>query len=333
MKAKASGRRVINVGLYLFSDETSGSKTKQWNNHESISYRIMNLPFELSQSEDRVRYLCVSKEVPAMDMLEAVYKEVTTSLESGVVTLHPEDEQEVLVVASVFAFLADNPRHSHICRHTGASGNHPCRFCDAITNKFPSTIGQPRSKATTLQNIKTITAKAGSLLRRVVSKKRRKGDATVAELKALLKDCNYSSDESRRLVKALTKNKIDSVEVKNALEWFVKHEDSNPPWFETPSVDPFRDCPIEILHTILLGLVKYLMRATVYGSDAGTRREYELAITDLNWRELGRQERPKTLITYVGSCVGRNFKSAIQVTTSTTIGEVVSKNIGGSVHL
>ena len=313
LKAIASGKRVINIGLYLFSDETSGSKTKQWNNHESISYRLMNLPFEMSQSEDRVRYLCVSKDVPAMDMLDAVYKEVTATLEKGVVTLDPDEEREVLVVASVFAFLADNPRHSHICRHTGASGNHPCRFCDAKTSVFPSLIGQRRDKRTTLENIKTITERAGRLLRRVVSKKRERGDTTVKDLRDLLKDCNYSSDESRRLLKALAKNKVESVEVKHALEWFVKHESANPPWFETETLDPFRDCPIEILHTILLGLVKYLMRATVYGSSAGTRRQYELAIEDINWKELGRRERPKTLITYVGSCVGRNFKSAIQV--------------------
>ena len=52
-------------------------------------------------------------------------------------------------------------------------------------------IGQRRDQRTILKNIKTITERAGRLLRRLVSKKRERGDTTVKDLRDLLKNCNY----------------------------------------------------------------------------------------------------------------------------------------------
>ncbi len=77
--------------------------------------------------------------------------------------------------------------------------------------------------------------------------------------------------------------------------------------------DPHSDTPVEILHVILLGFVKYLWRDSV-----GRLKDPEKAIlaTRLSSFDVSGLGFPplsgKTLVTYAGSLVGRDFRAVAQ---------------------
>ncbi|CDO68931.1 hypothetical protein BN946_scf185000.g74 [Trametes cinnabarina] len=78
--------------------------------------------------------------------------------------------------------------------------------------------------------------------------------------------------------------------------------------------DPHSDTPIEILHVVLLGFVKYFWRDTVSRlSDSGKKtlitRLSSFDVTGLGISPLS----GNTLVTYAGSLVGRDFRAIAQV--------------------
>jgi hypothetical protein len=80
-------------------------------------------------------------------------------------------------------------------------------------------------------------------------------------------------------------------------------------------VDIHRDTPTEILHTVLLGVVKYFWAQTVFVFEKAKKLstlESRLASVNISGLEL-----PKILASYMcqyrGSLIGKHFKAIIQV--------------------
>jgi hypothetical protein len=85
-----------------------------------------------------------------------------------------------------------------------------------------------------------------------------------------------------------------------------------------PGLDPHADTPVEILHTILLGFVKYFWRDVVHNQLGTNPPKKELLKTRLNsldtsGLQLGRQISGTTLVQYAGSLTGRDFRIIAQV--------------------
>lgn len=86
----------------------------------------------------------------------------------------------------------------------------------------------------------------------------------------------------------------------------------------TPGLDPHADTPVEILHTILLGFVKYFWRDVVHNQLGNNPPKKELLKTRLNslnisGLQLGKQLAGHTLVQYAGSLTGRDFRIIAQV--------------------
>ena len=81
------------------------------------------------------------------------------------------------------------------------------------------------------------------------------------------------------------------------------------PW----DFDPNSDTPIEILHVILLGIVKYFWRDAV-SRLSSTRGELIARLLSVDTTGLGFHKlRGKVLVQYAGSLIGRDFRAIIQV--------------------
>jgi hypothetical protein len=85
-----------------------------------------------------------------------------------------------------------------------------------------------------------------------------------------------------------------------------------------PGLDPHLDTPVEILHTILLGFVKYFWRDVVHNQLGTNPLKKELLKTRLNsldvsGLQLGQQLSGHTLVQYAGSLTGRDFRIIAQV--------------------
>ena len=85
-----------------------------------------------------------------------------------------------------------------------------------------------------------------------------------------------------------------------------------------PGLDPHADTPVEILHTVLLGFVKYFWRDIVHNQLGTNTRKKELLKTrlsslDVSGLQLGQRLNGHTLVQYAGSLTGRDFRVIAQV--------------------
>jgi hypothetical protein len=87
--------------------------------------------------------------------------------------------------------------------------------------------------------------------------------------------------------------------------------------FFLPGLDPHADTPVEILHTVLLGFVKYFWRDTINNQLKNNSDKKELLKTrlqSLDTTGLGIDRLSgHTLVQYAGSLTGRDFRAIAQV--------------------
>lgn len=120
---------VAMVPLALYSDDTSGNRSKKWNSFDVWALMLAGLPRKENAKLNNIHLICASNSVKALDMAKAIVDDLL-ALEKGVVMFDSALQKEVLVVAPVLCFLADNARSSELVNHSGSSANKFCRMCE-----------------------------------------------------------------------------------------------------------------------------------------------------------------------------------------------------------
>lgn len=116
------------VPLILFSDDTSGNRSKKWNKFDNWALMLAGLPKAENFKSENIHLIAASNLVSAVDMSEAIVPDLE-KLEKGVVMYNAQLEQDVLVVAPVLCLIADNARASELVNHIGGTANRYCRIC------------------------------------------------------------------------------------------------------------------------------------------------------------------------------------------------------------
>ena len=77
--------------------------------------------------------------------------------------------------------------------------------------------------------------------------------------------------------------------------------------------DPTRDSPVELLHTILLGIVKYAWHASHTQWRPTTKSKFAIRLHSLDWNSISAHSvRPEYIIQYANSLVGLQLKTIVQ---------------------
>ncbi|KAJ7233703.1 hypothetical protein C8J57DRAFT_1576265 [Mycena rebaudengoi] len=210
----------------------------------------------------------------------------------------------VLVIPWFFAFQGDNPMSSEIASHIGMKGRYFCRVCKAKSDKKGRppghageidrlrdfmTGGEPRSKE---QTITDLTAQ----LERVLSGAPSAVDTMATEMGS--KD-KYFEHFIQNFQTAANK---------------LKEEQKSRSGPAHSDFDASSDTPVEILHVVLLGVVKYwwcdaVSRQTSKGKEELKARLSSIDVAGLNTPPI----RGNTYVQYAGSLVGRDFRVVLQV--------------------
>ncbi|KIM68349.1 hypothetical protein SCLCIDRAFT_105912, partial [Scleroderma citrinum Foug A] len=280
LHAKANGRMVYSVPLIIFMDDMSGNISKQWNKHHAIYMSNANFPCVMIEKEFCVRFVTTSPHAPPMELMKAMKESISKASDVGVVAWDCKGHEEVLLDVYGLFLAGDNPMQAEECSHTGLRCNYFCWTChvggtqeykhseEGYYTIFSSgELWAPEGTMTEIcrqislalgpgatEKLKSVTASTGlrdsltaSIVETLVNmgKKMRKhssGKVTMPE-----------ADIRAKLEQELS-DYLQGASVRNMIN----------PLLGMKGINIHLDTPTEVLHTILLGIVKYFWGQIVF---------------------------------------------------------------------
>ncbi|KAG8727336.1 hypothetical protein FRC11_013468, partial [Ceratobasidium sp. 423] len=255
-----------------------------------------------------------------MEGLTTMFEE---TFEDPVVAFDAATESEVLVRAYIVLISADNPMHAEHCSSTGLQSSFPCRVCgfggsqldrkseDGFAKAVePGVLRDPENTVAVIrsQYNGAFTHAAESYL-------------TNAQRSAGIKDCAAQPvlkwiQTRRKELLEMSKpdgSKLDASQLEKILRAEMERQGRQMrinPLLELP------DTPIEILHTVLLGAVKYFWRYTCKLLDDASKADvFRVRFNSLSLSGLGMGTKsvPEYICRYRGSLTGRHFRFVVQL--------------------
>ncbi|KAJ7703890.1 hypothetical protein B0H17DRAFT_1157051 [Mycena rosella] len=285
----AGGHPFYSSFVNYFGDDVSGNRTKSWNKHWNAYITYANLPRQLLQQEFHVHFISTSPNASVSEQ----FHEFKVADELGNTTCF---------ALHVNSGPSDNPMQSEISTHIGGKGNCPCRKCrmggtqkQKATNQGYHAIfeaGEPRTK----QHVIAELEKQVKLACTGVVKHVKDSQTETGEIKK--EEPNRSAAEIQA----------------ELVQWTIDNRDKiYSPFLTMKAFDPTRDTPVEILHTILLGIIKYIWHLTHTPWSEEQKKMYSVRLQSSNTDGLSIHAiRSNYIMQYAGSLIGRQFKTLAQ---------------------
>ncbi|KAL6300161.1 hypothetical protein BKA93DRAFT_819596 [Sparassis latifolia] len=291
--AKSEGRMVYSVPLIIFIDDVSGNISKQWNKHHVIYMSNANMPREMIEKEFSMR------------------TSVMSAAEAGIVAWDCRNNEEVILCPYGLFWGGDNPMHAEECSQAASDEGFQKVFkagelrmpaetteqiCEQIRQLLLSGGTEKVKNATSATGIRNSTTDSIVSCLLALGKKLQKhgGDEPV-----------LSEDAIHTQLEADLEELLAGETVENSVN----------PLLGMPGVDIHQDTPTEILHTLLLGVIKYFWGQTVWllmkskAMDLFQAQLDSVSTAGLNDPMLGAEYICK----YKGGLIGKHFKSLAQV--------------------
>ncbi|KAI9103442.1 hypothetical protein DFS34DRAFT_683399 [Phlyctochytrium arcticum] len=297
LKIRAAGLECIVTRLVLFSDDTSGNKSRRWNPHESWFLQLAGLPFSRQQLSYNIHFVAVSSTIKAQ-------------YTHGVVTFNAATNREVLVVAPLLFIAADNPMHSALCCHIVMSGKKPCRFCD-VSGELNST--EAALAVTECGNLRTTVMTGRKIVEHLEvaklpgSKSRIESEQTATGTKSTIANVVLNK------LFEVTRPGYDEEKRDECFEQLSNTRELINPLLLLPGFDIHRDSPVEVLHVVLLGVVKYFLMHMMKSLSADEKTMLRLRLQELDSTSFYRPIVVRTVIEHTGTLCGKDFKHFAQI--------------------
>ncbi|KAG5634224.1 hypothetical protein H0H81_002802, partial [Sphagnurus paluster] len=270
-----------------------------------------------------------------LEMFEALVDKLQKAFTSGVEAYDCVYNEIILLLPWILGMNGDNPMQSEFSSHIGMSGKCFCRICYA---KGPDTKNRPDGLDGDKQFIEEYLsstleertkAKVQEALRTQLEEVLRGAPSNVAILatssgvkdkffqffqEKLADKCAKIKEEQRQ--NPLTSGRQQLIDLLKDLHATMP-EDIFSPALRLEDFDPSSDTPVEILHVILLGFVKYFWRDAVSRQSPEGKEILKARINSFDTTGLGLpRARGNTLVQYAGSLTGRDFRLVIQIAPS-----------------
>ncbi|KAH7917866.1 hypothetical protein BV22DRAFT_1076559 [Leucogyrophana mollusca] len=331
LRQKSQGRMVYTVPLIIFMDDVSGNISKQWNKHHAIYMSNANLPREMLEKEFCVRFVTASPHAAPMELMQAMKRSICQAAESGIVTWDCKTNEEVMLVPYGLFVAGDNPMQAEECSHAGLNCNYFCRTCDVGGNKEYKQSSEGYNTIFESGNLRTPDGTAERIKQQFNIAL---SSGATDKLKQSMASTGVRDTTSSVIVNTLVElgkrlrkrdagaPAIPESEVKAKLEKEFEDllnggslEDVINPLLGMEGMNIHLDTPTEILHTVLLGVVKYFWGQTVFLLEKSKllnvlqRRLESIDKTGLNAPCLNADY----ICHYKGGLIGKHFKSLAQV--------------------
>ncbi|KAJ7697775.1 hypothetical protein B0H14DRAFT_3655262 [Mycena olivaceomarginata] len=315
----AAGRPMYSSFINYFSDDVSGNRSKSWNKHWNGYMTHQNLPREILQQEFHVHFVSTSPNASVAEQF-VEFKAAVEETHTDPVVVQDESGGSTCFSIYVDTGLSDNPMQSEICGHIGGKGNCYCRKCkvggtqkDKATNDGYHTLfeaGVPRSKAQIIEELQKQVKLACAGVSKPV-----KASQTETGVKDTYTQFWIDGLITRfqQMKKEEPDRSIEEIQ-EELIQWTVDNRDKlYSPFLTMKGFDPAVDTPIEILHTILLGIIKYIWHVTHSPWSAEAKQTYATRLQSTNTDGLSIHAiRSAYIMQYAGSLIGRQFKTIAQ---------------------
>ncbi|KAI8452471.1 hypothetical protein BY996DRAFT_8515030 [Phakopsora pachyrhizi] len=316
----ADGKMIRHISLNFYSDDTSGNVSKQWNKHISIFMSLAGLPPKLSNQEFNTLFVATSNIATALELAAPVCDELNNLSLSGFTAFDYSLQEHVLVLPVVLLFMADSPMHAEIISTMQPNVSlQPCRICNlkaenkkekATGTYFYNFIGCKPNGYNVQQDLRCWTAAKNSAYNtwELFQQGAPKNQIHLSITKLGVKDM------LNQTVMKVIQEYQDTRLVFNIKKL---HEERTQqlfnPFFELKGFDGHKDTPVEVLHVVLLGILKYLYRDLIGGLSANKKEELIARLQTFDTNNLNIQPiKAKYLIQHYSSLVGKDFKALIQ---------------------
>ncbi|KAG2045758.1 hypothetical protein BDR06DRAFT_985736 [Suillus hirtellus] len=293
---------VYAVPLIIFMDDVSGNISKQWNKHHAIYMSNANLPWEMLEKEFFVCFVTSSPHATPMELMRAMKDSLCDAANSGIVAWDCKDQEEVMLIPYGLFVAGDNPMQAEECSHAGLNCNYFCRTCNVgSTKEYKTSHEGYNSIFMTTEDIQhqfeaALKPGATTKVQNAMSSTGVRDSASTSILESLI-------ELGKKLCKCKPGSQARSEsDVTAALEKeFEEHM--------------HLDTPTEILHTILLGVIRYFWGQTVFLLEkAKLLHIFQSRLDSVNRDGMNVPSLNANYIChYKGSLIGKHFKSLAQV--------------------
>ncbi|KAH9920950.1 uncharacterized protein B0H18DRAFT_1213221 [Fomitopsis serialis] len=237
-----------------------------------------------------------------------------------VIVFDATTQEEAALRIYANAEASDNPVSSEVASHIGGQGNLLCRKCDAGGTDREKESNDGFEKLFSPGNLRNKDAIIEQLIHQIFEAcsgvaKRVQTSQTETGVKDTYTQYFIEKiiDEARTLRDMQPEMTLDEVQ---QFLW-AKHEPNMKemlsPFLTLEGFDPSQDTPIELLHTILLGLVKYAWHPTHTKWNTKQKQTYALRLQATNRDGLSVHPiRANYVMQYANSLIGRQLKTIIQ---------------------
>ncbi|KAJ7331434.1 hypothetical protein DFH08DRAFT_814739 [Mycena albidolilacea] len=294
LRSIAKGDPLYTIFIDYFSDDVSGNRSKSWNKHWNTYMTNRSLPRHLLQNEFYVHFVSTSQHASIPEQFKEFQKLIKTS--------------------EVNPIRVPDPASStgHSCYRLIVNAD-PRKYAAAWVRQ--QIFHAENAKRVVIKNIKLQTKgtmqcfRVESPVPRASFSKQSRGDE--AELKKTYTASGIKNKYTEYWISdilAQFKKEVERGASKDTISVALKH-----PFLTTDGFDPPRDTPIELLHTILLGVLKYVWHSTHKSWTADQKKMFELRLQAADTSGLAVEGiRAAYIVQYANSLIGRQFKSLLQ---------------------
>ncbi|KAJ6608000.1 hypothetical protein B0H10DRAFT_1816685 [Mycena sp. CBHHK59/15] len=320
LRALAEGDDLYVVMVPIWADDVSGNKSKQYNKHINMYLANSNLPGQLLQQEYFVHFVSTSTHATSPEQFSAIKEQIQSTHTKPIPCYNAETGRNCRVILQVPSLLTDNPQQSELASHMGGNANCGCRRCKAggpheVTESDDGyhsmhNAGIPRLAAETK---KTLEDQIKLAMYGVEAPISRLQTATGVKDKVAQYWIDILLQKAREMKANSPGHTADSI-AEELQAWLLKQPgDKVNPLLDISGLDPNRDTPVKILHTILLGIIKYVWYILHSGwSDA----QRDLFVIRLQSTDIDGLTIPPIcsayMMQYRNGLIGNHFKTLMQ---------------------
>ncbi|KAL9937949.1 hypothetical protein V8E36_003494 [Tilletia maclaganii] len=320
LRGEARGLPVYSVFLKIFCDDLSGVRSKRWDKHHGVYYQNANLSSQYLGRDEAIKLFCASPSASAGELMESFVEELEC-LKTGFICMDAQTGRNVLVRPTFALCVCDNPMAAELVGIVGMAGNYPCKCCNA---------GGSRKNRKTVKGLEGLLKPGTPRTSRSIRRSLRRqlwlaAHGRVAQTKRVVEETGVSDPWTRKSCEALIKKHKESGAARHRTNQVTQEalEEANAdrPWaalLDYPDFDPSVQLPLELLHVVLLGLAKYLWRATMLTLQESDKLKLAARLTDANVDGLGIDGplRGGYMIRHAFSLNGKDFRALLMVVPS-----------------